>query len=65
MGPPEDVEFDDVEEGRVENGLLMNGEVGEVGDAVVCEDEGGRVSQERVRRHDCRIMLKDVGVSGS
>lgn len=44
-------------------GLLMNGEVGV--EAVEEFPEGGRVSQERVRRHDCRIMEKEVGARGS
>jgi hypothetical protein len=58
MGPPE-VE---VEEGPVENGLFMRGDVGE---EVDCVEDGGRVSQERVRRQDCRIMEKEVGARGS
>jgi len=58
MGPPE-VE---AEEGPVENGLFINGDVGE---EVNCVEEGGRVSHERVRRHDWRIMEKDVGARGS
>jgi len=44
-------------------GLLMNGEVGV--EAVEEFPEGGRVSQESVRRHDCRIMEKEVGARGS
>jgi hypothetical protein len=40
----------------------MNGDVGE---EVNCVEEGGRVSQERVRRQDCRIMENDVGARGS
>jgi hypothetical protein len=52
-----------VEEGPLENGLLMNGEVGlEVVDWLVF---GGRVSQESVRRQDCRIIEKEVGARGS
>jgi hypothetical protein len=58
IGPPE-VEAD---EGPVENGLLMKGDVGE---EVNCVDEGGRVSHERVRRQDCRMIEKEVGASGS
>jgi hypothetical protein len=46
----------------VEKGLLVKGEaVGEV----YCVEEGGRVSQERVRRQDCRTMEKEAGASGS
>ena len=60
MGPPEVL---DVEEGPLENGLFMKGDVGlEVMDWLVF---GGRVSHERVRRQDCRIMEKDVGARGS
>lgn len=52
-----------MEEGPLENGLLMNGEVGlEVVDWLVF---GGRVSQESVRRQDCRIIEKEVGARGS
>ena len=58
MGPPE-VE---AEEGPVEKGLFMKGDVGE---EVNCVEGGGRVSQERVRRQDCRIMEKEVGARGS
>ena len=57
MGPPEDE--DPV--GPVEKGLCVKGEVGEV----YCVEEGGRVSQERVRRQDCRTMEKEAGPSGS
>lgn len=49
------------EEGPLEKGLLRKGEVGED----VGADEGGSVSQERVRRHDCRTMENEVGESGS
>lgn len=46
----------------MEKGLLVKGEaVGEV----CCVEEGGRVSQERVRRQDCRTMEKEAGASGS
>ena len=45
-----------------EKELFMKGEVGE---EVDCVEEGGRVSQDSVRRQDCRIMEKDVGASGS
>lgn len=55
MGPPEEVPV-------VEKGLFVEGEVGE---EVNWEDEGGRVSQERVRRQDWRIMEKDFGSRGS
>jgi hypothetical protein len=58
MGPPE-VEAD---EGPVEKGLCRNGDVGE---DVNCVEEGGRVSQDSVRRHDCRIIEKDAGARGS
>jgi hypothetical protein len=58
MGPPE-VE---AEAGPVEKGLFMKGDVGE---EVNCVEDGGRVSQERVRRQDCRIMEKEVGARGS
>ena len=58
MGPPEEV--DPV--GPVEKGLLIKGE--EVGEANWLE-EGGKVSQERVRRQDCRTMEKDAGARGS
>lgn len=59
MGPP-DVEAD--EEGPVEKGLFMKGDVGE---EVGCVDEGGKVSHERVRRQDCRMIENDVGARGS
>jgi hypothetical protein len=59
MGPPEEVLVPD---GPEEKGLLRKGEVGE---EVNCVEEGGRVSQERVRRQDWRIMEKEVGASGS
>lgn len=41
----------------------MNGEEG----ALLAEEVevGGRVSQDRVRRHDCRIAAKEVGERGS
>lgn len=60
MGPPEEVLVLVLE---LEEKGFVRGEVGEV--VVFCVDEGGRVSQERVRRQDCRIMEKDVGASGS
>ena len=60
MGPPEDVLG---VEGPLENGLLSKGEEGE--DVIGWLLEGGRVSQERVRRQDCRIIEKEVGVRGS
>lgn len=41
---------------------FMNGDVGEDED---CVEDGGRVSQDRVRRQDCRIRENDVGPSGS
>ena len=41
----------------------MKGEVGV--EAVEEFPDGGRVSQDRVRRHDCRIMEKEVGARGS
>lgn len=56
IGPPEEVLV------AAEKGLLMKGDVGE---EVNWFEDGGRVSQERVRRQDCRIMEKDVGASGS
>jgi hypothetical protein len=59
MGPPEEVL---VPAGPEEKGLLMRGEVGE---EVNCAEDGGRVSHERVRRQDWRIMEKEVGASGS
>jgi hypothetical protein len=58
MGPPE-VEAD---EGPVEKGLFIKGDVGE---EMNCVEEGGRVSQESVRRQDWRIMEKEVGARGS
>jgi hypothetical protein len=57
IGPPE-AEF---AEGPEENGLPGKGEVGED----VWDEDGGRVSQERVRRQDWRIMEKEVGETGS
>jgi hypothetical protein len=60
MGPPEEVPIPPA--GLEENGLLRKGEVGE---DVNWFEDGGRVSQERVRRQDCRIIEKDVGASGS
>ena len=59
MGPPDEVP---VPAGPEEKGLLMKGEVGE---EVNWVEDGGRVSHERVRRQDCRIMEKEVGASGS
>jgi hypothetical protein len=59
MGPPEEVP---VAAGPGEKGLFMKGDVGK--DVNWLED-GGRVSQERVRRQDWRIMEKEVGASGS
>jgi hypothetical protein len=59
MGPPEEVPVPARPE---EKGLLMKGEVGE---EVNCVEDGGKVSQERVRRQDCRIIEKEVGASGS
>jgi hypothetical protein len=61
MGPPEEVLV--VDRGPEEKGLLMNGDVGDVCEGV--ELEGGRVSQESVRRQDCRTTEKDVGARGS
>jgi len=57
MGPPEEV--DEEEPAREE----MSGEVGvdDIGWLLL----GGKVSQERVRRHDCRIIENEVGWSGS
>jgi len=46
-----------------EKGLDVN--EGEMLGALDMFDEGGRVSQESVRRHDCRTMEKEVGASGS
>jgi hypothetical protein len=59
IGPPEDVP---VPAGPEEKGLLVKGEVG---DDIDWYEDGGRVSQERVRKHDCRIMEKEEGESGS
>lgn len=59
MGPPEEVP---VPAGPHEKGLLIKGEVGE---EVNWLEEGGRVSHERVRRQDWRIMEKEVGARGS
>lgn len=53
MGPPEEVA----------EGVLVCRPVGEVGEEG--ELDGGRVSQESVRRQDCRIMEKERGWSGS
>lgn len=51
--------------GPVEKGLLLvKGEEYCVGDEYWVE-EGGRVSQERVRRQDCRTIEKEAGASGS
>jgi hypothetical protein len=57
MGPPEV----GLEEGAVEKGLLRKGEVGEK----VWVDDGGSISQDKVRRQDWRIMEKEAGESGS
>lgn len=38
---------------------------GEVGDELEDWLEGGRVSHERVRRQDCRMIEKDVEERGS
>lgn len=57
MGPPE-VEFEE----EPEEELFMYGDVGE---EVNCVDDGGRVSHESVRRHDCRIMENEPGARGS
>jgi len=62
MGPQEEVLALEVD-GPEEKGLFVRGEVGE--EVVNCVDDGGRVSHERVRRQDCRIMEKDVGARGS
>lgn len=52
-----------MEEVRCEEKLEMNGEEGvELG---VGFEDGGRVSQERVRRQDWRIIEKEVGCRGS
>lgn len=59
MGPPEEVL---VPAGPEQKGLLMRGEVGE---EVNCVEDGGRVSHERVRRQDWRIIEKEMGASGS
>tara|TARA_R110002060_G_scaffold15581_18_gene21770 strand:- start:1155 stop:1277 length:123 start_codon:yes stop_codon:yes gene_type:complete len=40
----------------------MNGEVGE---AVFGVDDGGRVSQDKVRRQDWRTIEKEFGERGS
>ena len=47
--------------GPPEVALGESGEEGAEEDCVV----GGRVSQERVRRQDCRIREKEVGSRGS
>jgi len=62
MGPPEDV-LTVLPPDDEEIGLLVKGEVGVLGE--YCSEDGGSVSHERVRRHDCRIMLKDEGATGS
>lgn len=59
IGPPE-VEI--AEDGPDENGLFMNGEVGE---EVFGVEDGGRVSQDRVRRQDCRTIENEFGDRGS
>lgn len=51
-----------MEVGEDEKELFINGDVGEDED---CAEDGGRVSQDRVRRQDCRIREKEVGPSGS
>lgn len=60
MGPPDEVV---VEEMRWEEKLDTKGDEGVV--VGVGFEDGGRVSQDRVRRHDCRIMEKEVGCRGS
>jgi hypothetical protein len=59
IGPPEEVP---VPADPVEKGLLRKGD-GE--DGVNWLEDGGSVSQESVRRQDCRISEKDAGTSGS
>jgi hypothetical protein len=55
MGPPEGME------------MLFEKEEwkGDVGEEVCWMLEGGRVSQERVRRQDCRRIEKEDAWSGS
>lgn len=48
--------------GPEEKGLLMKGEER---DEVNWLEDGGRVSQERVRRQDWRTMEKELGARGS
>lgn len=58
MGPPDGMDM------LLEKEVLRKGDVGEelrLGWMV----EGGRVSQERVRRQDCRRMEKEDGWRGS
>jgi hypothetical protein len=57
MGPPEVLEVLEVEEG-----LLRKGDEGA---ELWVTEEGGSVSQERVRRQDCRIMEKEDEERGS
>ena len=53
MGSPEEVEFKF-------NELAEEKGFGDVGFEIVLDEEGGWVSQERVRKQDCRIMEKEV-----
>jgi len=58
MGPPEEV----LPVGPEEKALVKGEEGAELGCGLL---DGGRVSQERVRRQDCRIMEKEVEERGS
>lgn len=60
MGPPEEVVADDGPEGK---GLLLY--KGEVGEEVFSCVDGGSVSQDRVRKQDCRMIEKELGAKGS
>lgn len=60
MGPPEKLRA--AEDGLSEKGLLMYGDVGELVGAYWVD--GGTFSQDRVRRHDCRIMEYEAEASG-
>ena len=54
MGPPEEVDAEEELEGS-----------GDVGVLPAEEEDGGRVSHERVRRQDWRTSEKEVGWRGS
>jgi len=61
IGPPDEVLVLPI--GPEEKELLMKGEEG--AEDVYWVELGGRVSQVRVRKQDCRMMENEVGDKGS